>query len=190
LARGPMRPRPRAGMLRRIMQVEIEPMKPGDWPAVRAIHAQGIATGDATFDTEPPPDWEAWTAGHLEACRLVARDGGGEVVAWAALSPVQRKSAYRGVAEGSLYVREDARGSGVGRLLSEALIESAEDAGIWTLELWIFPENRASIALCESLGFRVVGLRERIGMRAGRWRDVIVMERRSVAQLGRATTTS
>jgi phosphinothricin acetyltransferase len=162
------------------MKVEIEPMRAEDWPAVRAIYVQGIATGDATFDTEAP-DWDRWDAGHLEACRLVARDGNDDVVAWAALSPVQRKSAYRGVAEGSLYVLEDARGTGVGRRLSEAMIEAAEAAGIWTLELWIFPENRASIELCESLGFRIVGVRERIGKRAGRWRDVVVMERRSEA---------
>jgi phosphinothricin acetyltransferase len=162
------------------MKVEIEPMRAEDWPAVRAIYVQGIATGDATFDTEAP-DWDRWDAGHLEACRLVARDGNDDVVAWAALSPVQRKSAYRGVAEGSLYVLEDARGTGVGRRLSEAMIEAAEAAGIWTLELWIFPENRASIELCESLGFRIVGVRERIGKRAGLWRDVVLMERRSEA---------
>jgi L-amino acid N-acyltransferase YncA len=162
------------------MDVRIEPMKHGDWPAVRGIHEQGIATGDATFDTKPP-SWEEWDAGHLPAPRLVARDGGGEVVAWAALSPVQRKSAYRGVAEGSLYVREDVRGAGVGRRLTEAMVEASEAAGIWTVELWIFPENVASIALCESLGFRTVGVRERIGNRAGRWRDVVVMERRSKA---------
>jgi phosphinothricin acetyltransferase len=160
--------------------VAIEPMRETDWPAVRKIYEEGIATGDATFDTEAP-DWEHWDAGHLEACRLVARDPGGEVVAWAALSPVQRKSAYRGVAEGSLYVREDVRGTGVGRKLSRAMIEASEAAGIWTLELWIFPENRVSIALCESFGFRIVGIRERIGQREGRWRDVVVMERRSDA---------
>jgi L-amino acid N-acyltransferase YncA len=153
-------------------------MRPGDWPAMRAIHEQGIATGDATFDTEPPA-WEEWDAGHIERCRLVARDADGEVLAWAALSPVQRKSAYRGVAEGSLYVREDMRGTGVGRVLSQAMIEASEAAGIWTVELWIFPENRASIMLCESLGFRTVGVRERIGKREGRWRNVVVMERRS-----------
>ena len=155
-------------------------MRADDWPAVREIYEQGIATGDATFDTQAS-DWERWDAGHLDPCRLVARSEAGEVVAWAALSPVQRKSAYRGVAEGSLYVREDARGTGVGRRLSEAMIEAAEAAGIWTLELWIFPENRASIDLCESLGFRIVGVRERIGQREGRWRDVVVMERRSDA---------
>jgi len=155
-------------------------MEAGDWPAVREIYEQGIATGDATFDTEAP-GWEQWDAGHLKECRLVARDPEGEVVAWAALSPVQRKSAYRGVAEGSLYVREDVRGTGVGRQLSKAMVEAADAAGIWTVELWIFPENRTSIALCESLGFRIVGVRERIGQRAGRWRDVVVMERRSDA---------
>jgi phosphinothricin acetyltransferase len=162
------------------LATRIEPMRPADWPAVREIHDQGIATGDATFDTEAP-DWGEWDAGHLEACRLVARNDAGEVVAWAALSPVQRKSAYRGVAEGSLYVREDVRGTGVGRKLSEAMVEAADAAGIWTVELWIFPENRASIALCETLGFRIVGVRERIGKREGRWRDVVVMERRSDA---------
>jgi L-amino acid N-acyltransferase YncA len=167
-----------AAILGVAMEIEIEPLVPGDWPAVREIYAQGIATGDATFDTEAS-DWAHWDAGHLDVCRLVARDPAGEVVGWAALSPVQRKSAYRGVAEGSLYVREDARGGGVGRKLSEALIEAADTTGIWTLELWIFPENETSIALCESLGFRVVGLRERIGRRDGRWRDVVVMERRS-----------
>jgi L-amino acid N-acyltransferase YncA len=159
------------------MDIVIEPMRPDDWPAVRQIYEQGVATGNATFDTRAP-DWEEWDAGHLEACRLVARDAAGEVAAWAALSPVQRKSAYRGVAEGSLYVREDARSAGVGRALTEAMIAAADEAGIWTVELWIFPENETSIALCKSLGFRVVGSRERIGQREGRWRDVVVMERR------------
>jgi L-amino acid N-acyltransferase YncA len=160
------------------MDVAITPMRPDDWQAVRQIYRQGIGTGDATFDTEPP-SWEEWDAGHLPECRLVARDAEGEVLAWAALSPVQRKSAYRGVAEASLYVRDDARHTGIGRRLSKAMIEASEAAGIWTVELWIFPENEASIALCESLGFRVVGVRERIGKRDGRWRDVVVMERRS-----------
>jgi L-amino acid N-acyltransferase YncA len=177
LAARPMPPGNGPEKLRIPMGLEIEPMRAGDWAGVREIYRQGIATGDATFDTEVP-DWEHWDAGHLDVCRLVARDGRGEVVAWAALSPVQRKSAYRGVAEGSMYVREDVRGQGVGRKLAQAMIEGAEAAGIWTVELWIFPENRASIELCESLGFRIVGIRERIGKREGRWRDVIVMERR------------
>jgi len=159
------------------MAVTVEPMRDDDWPAVRAIYEQGIATGDATFDTEAP-DWEAWDRGHLERCRLAAR-ADGEVVGWAALSPVQRKSAYRGAAEGSVYVAARLRKTGVGRLLSEALIAASEDTGIWTLEGWIFPENRASLELCDQLGFRIVGVRERIGARDGRWRDVVVVERRS-----------
>ena len=154
------------------------PMRSGDWPAVREIYEQGIASGDATFDTEAP-SWGEWDAGHLAAPRLVVRNDDGEVLGWAALSPVQRKSAYRGVAEASLYVREDIRHTGIGRRLSQALIEASEAAGIWTVELWIFPENETSIALAKSLGFRVVGVRERIGRRDGRWRDVVVMERRS-----------
>ena len=100
-------------------------MRPDDWPAVREIHAQGIATGDATFDTESPSS-DRWDSGHLAECRLVARDAQEGVVAWAALSPVQRKSAYRGVAEGSLYVRLDVRHAGIGRRLSEAMIEASE----------------------------------------------------------------
>ena len=110
-----------------------------------------------------------------------ARRGGGDRGLGRA-RPGKRKSAYRGVAEGSLYVREDARGTGVGRRLTEAIIDASERAGIWTgaaQGCWIFPENEASIALCESLGFRIVGVRERIGRREGRWRDVVVMERRS-----------
>jgi phosphinothricin acetyltransferase len=162
-----------------VSEVVVEAMRAADWPAVRAIYEQGIAVGDASFDTAPP-DWEAWDAGHLADARLVARRGG-EVIGWVALSPVQRKSAYRGVAEGSVYVAEGARGTGVGRLLTEEAIAAAERAGIWTLEVWIFPENETSIRLCRELGFRTVGVRERIGQREGRWRDVVVMERRSDA---------
>jgi L-amino acid N-acyltransferase YncA len=155
----------------------IADMVPADWLAVRAIYEQGLAGGDATFNTAAP-DWAGWDAGHLPAPRLVAR-AGDEVVGWAALSPVQRKSAYRGVAEGSVYVAEHARRSGVARELIERMIERSEQVGIWTLEAWIFPENAGSIALCEQAGFRVVGTRERIGQRDGRWRDVVVLERRS-----------
>jgi L-amino acid N-acyltransferase YncA len=155
----------------------IEPMSDEDWPAVRAIYGEGIATGDASFDIEPPA-WPEWDAGHLKSCRLVARQGG-EVLGWAALSPVQRKSAYRGVAEGSIYVKRSAQRTGVGRALAEALVEASERAGLWTLEGWIFPENVASLELCLALGFRIIGVRERIGQREGRWRDVVVIERRS-----------
>jgi L-amino acid N-acyltransferase YncA len=157
--------------------VIVEPMRPGDWPAVREIYEQGIATGDATFETEAPP-WEDWEVGHLNECRLVARDGD-RVVGWAALSPASHRPVYRGVADLSVYVAETERGSGVGRALLERLIEESERAGIWTLQTGVFPENEASLALHRSCGFRAVGIRERIGQQAGRWRDVVLLERRS-----------
>ena len=158
------------------MELSIEPMTAADWPAVRAVYAQRIATGQATFD-ERPPSWEEWDRGHLAECRLVARRGE-RVVAFAALSPVSSRPVYRGVAEVSLYVAAADRGSGVGLALGEALVEAAQQAGVWTLEGLIFPENRASLALCEALGCRVVGVRERFGKMGDRWRDVVLVERR------------
>jgi phosphinothricin acetyltransferase len=154
-------------------------MVPADWPAVREIYAQGIASGDASFDTEPS-SWEHWDAGHLPSPRLVAREGD-TMVGWAALSPVQRKSAYRGVAEVSIYIAQQARGAGVAHALGERIVRDSEAAGIWTLEAWIFPENEISLRLCEHFGFREVGVRRRIGRREGKWRDVVVLERRSEA---------
>jgi L-amino acid N-acyltransferase YncA len=149
-----------------------------DWPAVRSIFEEGIATGQATFETEAP-SWEAWDGAHLSEPRLVAEDDG-EVVGWAALSPYSARPVYGGVAEESVYVAEQARGHGVGRALLEALIERSEQAGIWTLEAGVFPENRASVTLHLSCGFRLVGVRERIGrMAGGEWRDVLLLERRS-----------
>jgi phosphinothricin acetyltransferase len=158
--------------------VVIGDMVPGDWDAVRVIYEQGLASGDATFNTQAPPSWDAWSAGHLPAPRLVARDED-RVVGWAALSPVQRKSAYRGVAEGSIYVAAGVRREGVARSLGERMIALSEEQGIWTIEAWIFPENEISIRLCEQLGFREVGVRRQIGRREGIWRDVVVLERRS-----------
>ena len=157
--------------------VVIEEMRTGDWPAMRAVLAEGIATGQATFAAEPP-DFGEWDRDHLEECRLVARHDG-RVVAWAALMPASSCSWYRGVAEVSMYVAAAERGSGVGRVLGQALVEASEQAGIWTLEGWIFPENAASLALCESFGCRVVGVRERLGKMGERWRDVLLVERRS-----------
>lgn len=157
--------------------VSLRPMAPDDWPAVGAVYAEGIATGDATFETEAP-GWEAWDAGHLPDCRIVA-ERGGEVVGWAALSPVSGRCVYAGVAETSVYVSSAARGAGVGRALLEALVAESEARGLWTLQAGIFPENRASVALHERCGFRVVGRRERLGRLAGRWRDVLLLERRS-----------
>lgn len=158
--------------------LRVEPMTESDWPAVSAIYEAGIATGHATFQTEAPV-WEAWDRGHLPTCRLVARDDNGGVLGWAALSPVSSRPVYAGVAEVSVYVAATARGRGIGRLLLEALIDRSEADGRWTLQAGIFPENVASLALHESCGFRVVGRRERIGRHHGRWRDVLLLERRS-----------
>lgn len=152
-------------------------MAAGDRERVLEIYAEGIATGDATFETEVP-GWEAWDRSHLDACRLVA-EADGRVAGWAALSPVSDRCVYGGVAEVSVYVGADARGRGVGTGLLEALVESSEEEGIWTLQAGIFPENEGSVELHRRCGFRVVGRREKLGKLGGRWRDVLLMERRS-----------
>jgi L-amino acid N-acyltransferase YncA len=157
--------------------VRIEALRPDDWPAVRAIYEAGIATGNATFETAPPA-WEEWDAAHLPDHRLVARDHG-EVLGWTALAPVSDRCAYAGVAEESIYVAPAARGQGVGRELLAAVVASAERAGIWTVQTGIFPENQVSVRLHQGCGFRVVGVRERLGRLHGRWRDVLLLERRS-----------
>jgi L-amino acid N-acyltransferase YncA len=157
--------------------VTIEHLRPDHWNAVARIYAQGIATGNATFETEVP-SWERWDASHLADHRLVAvRDG--RVVGWAALSPVSERRVYSGVTEESVYVAEEVRGEGVGRKLLEALIAGAEAAGIWTIQTGIFPENKASVRMHERVGFRIVGTRERLGKHADVWRDVLFLERRS-----------
>lgn len=155
----------------------IRPMLASDWPAVRGIYEQGIATGNATFETEAP-DWPAWDAGHLEEGRLVASTENG-ILGWAALTPVSRRCVYAGVAEVSVYISQLARGQGVGKRLLNALVVESERMGLWTLQAGILRENEASLALHTSCGFRVVGVRERIGQRDGIWRDVVTMERRS-----------
>jgi phosphinothricin acetyltransferase len=152
-------------------------MRPEDWPGVRAIYLEGIATGNATFE-QVAPEWEAWNEGHLSGCRPVARLNG-EILGWAALSPVSGRCVYRGVAEVSIYVARKARRQGVGKTLLDELIASSERAGLWTLQAGIFPENTASIELHKHAGFRVLGIREKIGCMDGRWRDVVLMERRS-----------
>ncbi len=157
--------------------IDIRSLRIDDWPTVRRIYAQGIATGHATFENKPP-DWEQWDRDHRADCRLVA-EVGGVVAAWAALTPVSGRCVYAGVAESSIYVDELFRGRGVGRTLLQALVAEAEAAGIWTLQTGIFPENRASVALHQQCGFRVVGTRERLGQMNGVWRDVLLMERRS-----------
>jgi L-amino acid N-acyltransferase YncA len=153
----------------------IRELEAGDWPAVCSIFEEGIATGQATLETEAP-SWEDWNGAHSSG--LVAEEDG-EVVGWAALSPYSSRPCYAGVAEESVYVAARARGRGVGRALLEALVERSEQAGIWTLEAGVFPENRTSVSLHLGCGFRAVGLRERIGRLNGEWRDVLLLERRS-----------
>ena len=158
-------------------------MRPEDWPHVRRIYEQGIATGHATFESHAP-DWPAWGSAHLELCRWVAEEHetglrGEPILGWAALALVSSRQVYSGVAEVSLYVAEAARGRGVGRALLERLVSSSEEAGFWTLEAGIFPENRASVALHQACGFRILGTREKLGRMHGRWRDVLLLERRS-----------
>lgn len=152
-------------------------MLPADWPSVREIYLEGIATGNATFE-KSAPDWTRWHNAHLEHSRLVAR-GQDRVIGWAALSPVSRRAVYAGVAEVSVYVAATARGKGVGSALLSALIRSSEEEGIWTLQAGIFPENAASVELHRKTGFRVVGIREHLGAMDGHWRDVVLLERRS-----------
>jgi phosphinothricin acetyltransferase len=159
------------------MAILIAPMQAEDWPAVEAIYQEGIATGNATFETESP-GWEKWNANHYEHSRLVARTGD-DVIGWAALSRVSTRRVYAGVAEVSIYVAASARGKGTGKALLQALIEQSEQNGIWTLQAGIFPENSGSIALHKSCGFREVGLREKIARLAGIWRNVVLLERRS-----------
>jgi phosphinothricin acetyltransferase len=150
-----------------------------DWPAVAAIFEEGIAGGNATFELEAPT-YAEWNARHLQVHRFVATSGN-TLVGWAALSPYSDRGCYWGVAEDSVYVASSAQGRGAGRVLLSAVVESAERAGIWTLQAGIFPENVASLRLHHRFGFRTVGLRERLGRIGGEWRDVLLLERRSKA---------
>ncbi len=160
-----------------VESVVLAPMLPSHWAEVERIYAEGIATGNATFETTTAP-WEAWDEGHLASPRLVALEGG-RVLGWAALSPVSRRPAYAGVAEVSVYVAEPARGRGLGLALLRRLVAESEAGGIWTLQATIFPENAASVALHGRAGFHLVGRRERIGRLHGLWRDTVLLERRS-----------
>jgi phosphinothricin acetyltransferase len=157
--------------------VTIENMVPDDWPDVSSIFLEGIATGVATFETLPP-NWETWDREHLPFCRLVARHDG-QIAGWAALSRRSRRSAYAGVAELSIYVAAWARAKGVGSALIEAAIKESERFGVWTLQGSIMADNIASLKLVEAAGFRQVGVREKIGKQGGKWRDTILVERRS-----------
>jgi phosphinothricin acetyltransferase len=157
--------------------VEIRDLRPGDWQEVARIYAEGIATGNATFETDVP-SWDAWDGVHLHHPRLVGTVAGA-VVGWAAVVPVSSRPVYSGVAEISLYVGEAARGGGIGTELLAAFVRAADAEGIWMLQTSVFPENEASLRLLEGSGFRVAGRRERIGQLHGRWRDTVLLERRS-----------
>lgn len=158
--------------------MRLRSMTAEDWPAVRAIYEEGIETGDATFEPTAP-GWSAWDASHMTTCRLVALDRDERLTGFAALSPVSSRCVYAGVAEISVYVAARARGQGVGTALLTALVRAAEAQQLWTLQAGVFPENAASLALHARAGFRVVGRRERLGQMHGRWRDVLLLERRS-----------
>ena len=155
---------------------ELREMTEADWPQVAAIWAEGIATGQATFETEPP-SWAVFDATRRPEGRFVAEHDGA-VVGWAALAPVSSRPCYAGVAENSVYVASSARGLGVGTALMRALVTAAAAAGIWTIQTSVFPENAASIALHERVGFRIVGRRERIAELGGVWRDTLFLELR------------
>lgn len=163
--------------------IVIVPMTENDWPQVEQIYAAGIATGNATFETATP-SWAEYDASRLLDHRLVAVGHEGHVLGWAACSPVSDRVVYAGVVEHSIYVRPDTQGRGVGSLLLAEFIASTEQAGIWTVQSSIFAENSASLRLHERHGFAVVGVRQRIGRAtagpfSGRWRDTMLIERRS-----------
>ncbi len=163
--------------------VVVLPLTQENWAEVEAIYRAGIATGHATFEANPPT-WEDFEATRLPDHRHVAIDPSGAVLGWAAAVPVSDRCVYAGVVEHSVYIHPDAQGRGIGRLLLDALIESTEEAGIWTIQSGIFPENTASLALHAKAGFRTVGTRQRVGKMihgplAGQWRDVVLLERRS-----------
>ena len=155
----------------------IRSLAPADYRRVGEIYEEGIATGHATFETEAP-EWEEWDRKFLKACRLVA-ESEGRVLGWAALSPVSDRCAYGGVGEVAVYVAGEARGRGVGTRLLEALVRASEEAGFWTLQAGVFPENVESVRVHEKCGFRTIGIRERLGKMGDRWRDVLLLERRS-----------
>ena len=148
------------------------------WLQVREIYEQGIATGNATFQTSAPT-WEEWDSSHVKNSRIVAADDDNKVLGWAALTPVSGRCVYAGVAEVSVYVSQHAQGKGVGKALLNELIFQSEQNGFWTLTAGIFPENKASLKIHEQAGFKVLGIRERIGRMNGQWRDTVLLERRS-----------
>lgn len=163
-----------------VNDIVIRAMQKNDWKSVAQIYQEGIDTDIATFETQVP-SWEKWDSGHLKICRLVAEHEG-EVLAWAALSPVSTREVYAGVAELSIYVAAESKGKGLGSILMSRVIEESEKAGIWTIQSSIFSENTISINLHQKAGFRIVGYRERIAKRNGIWRNTHILERRSTRE--------
>jgi len=160
------------------MLIEIKDMQTKDWNEVECIYQLGIATGNATFETQTPT-WKNWDNSHVKSCRFIASLDA-KIVGWTALSPVSNRCVYGGVAEVSVYIDPIYNGNGIGTKLLQKLIVESEEEGFWTLQSGIFPENGASIQLHKKLGFREIGFREKIGkMKNGLWRDNIILERRS-----------
>jgi L-amino acid N-acyltransferase YncA len=166
------------GLRQGAKNLTIAPMSPDHAEEILAVYQAGLDTGNASFEVTAPP-WERWDVIHLPDHRFVGLDSGGRVLGWVALSPISDRPVYAGVVEESVYVHPSARGQGIGTALLHATVASSEISGIWTIQTGIFPENHASLALHVKVGFRVVGVRERIGRHYGRWRDVILLERRS-----------
>ena len=164
-------------MARAAPSIAIAPLEAEHWPDVARIYAEGIATGNATFETDVP-SWEQWDAKHLPAHRFVALHDD-QVVGWAAVGPTSDRCVYGGVVENSVYVAGASRGKRIGLALLEQLVRSTEEAGVWTIQTGIFPENEASVRLHERVGFEIVGRRKKLGKLHGEWRDVFLMERRS-----------
>lgn len=157
--------------------MEIQTLTSAHADAVKSIHEEGIATGIATFETNSPA-WEEWDKSHLPYARFVATEGE-TVLGWAALTPVSSRCVYAGVAEVSVYVSSSARGKGIGKALLNELVKESETHKLWTLQAGIIAENKASIGLHEKVGFRIVGVREKLGQYKNKWHDVVLMERRS-----------
>ncbi len=157
--------------------IKIRPFVKSDFPSVKDIYQQGIDSGDATFQ-EQAKDYDDWNESLLPNCRLVAENNG-QVIGWAALSSASNRCVYSGIAEVSVYVSSNSQGSGVGNSLLDALIKASEEEGIWTLQAGIFPENKVSIHIHSKHGFKMLGIREKLGQMNGIWRDIVFMERRS-----------
>ncbi|MET8353260.1 N-acetyltransferase family protein [Micromonospora sp. NPDC005206] len=160
--------------------ITVRPLRDADADRVLAIYQAGLDAGNASFETTAPT-WAAFNAAKLPEHRFVATDGNDTVIGWIAVAPISGRTVYAGVVEHSVYVDPAAQGRGVARLLLDTLIASTEAAGIWTIQSGVFPENAASLTLHERAGFRVIGVRERVGRHHGRWRDVVLLERRSPA---------